>query len=227
MENDEIELSARELQKQIYRERHLLWPDEEPPVLRMFNVETAVKILGLSMDRCDYLYWPLSDGSRGEVAGMVDREQKRISLSNKFRPTVIRFTGAHELGHYLIHKSELAFRDPPIEGVSRPGAPRPQIEREADHFAASYLMQRFLVRKYFAERFRQYTPFPFNYVTAMLLHSRDPIAILRETDIYQRAVMLAGATKFGSATVVSLAELFQVSIQSMAIRLVELELVKS
>ena len=226
MTDEEIELSARRLQVEIYRKRHLLWPDGHPPIVRMFDVEVATKVLGLDLERCEYLYWPLKDGSKGEVAGMIDREEKRITLSIKFRPAVLRFTGAHELGHWELHTSEIMFRDAPIEGASTPNAPRLKVEREADHFAACYLMQRRLVHDVFVERFRQFTPFPFNYDTAMLLRPHDPVSLLRETDIYERAAVLASIKKFSNLRFYSLAEVFQVSVKSMAIRLVELELVK-
>jgi hypothetical protein len=61
-----------------------------------------------------------------------------IVIRRGLDPGKYRFNLAHELGHFLIHP-DLALK-PCTESDLTPWAPRPEIEREADDFAANLLL---------------------------------------------------------------------------------------
>src|SRR5262245_23994360 len=75
-----------------------------------------------------------------EIAGLVDRSQRRIVVAQKFRIEWRRFTTAHEIGHWVLHPGLIHHRDRPLEGGERANRSRPRQEQEADLFAAELLM---------------------------------------------------------------------------------------
>lgn len=74
-----------------------------------------------------------------DVLGATFIDANEILVSDKLvsNPARLRFTAAHELGHYRMHGSQQThFRETESQG---PGSPI-QIERQADRFAAAFLM---------------------------------------------------------------------------------------
>ena len=88
-----------------------------------------------------------------ETAGFVDRRQNRIVVAQKFQNDYRRFTGAHEIGHWLLHPNLTYHRDRPLKGHERLHPRRPQEEQEADIFAAELLMPSKYFRRCFRSRF--------------------------------------------------------------------------
>lgn len=72
-------------------------------------------------------------GSGPKIAGLIDRQANRIAISQEFSPTVKLFTGAHEIGHLVLHQGEVMHRDRAPDGRPVSG-PRNREEREADLF---------------------------------------------------------------------------------------------
>lgn len=85
--------------------------------------------------------------SEDDVLGLLDRELKTIFVAKELRLPKMSFTVAHELGHYMLH------RDKEKDVYLRLDAVNLDIqdnveELEANQFAASVLMPRALVTKY-------------------------------------------------------------------------------
>lgn len=226
MDNDDIEKKARELQLQIWEERKKLWPGKEPTLVSMLDPEIAAKVLGIDFDRYEEL-GRFGDGqSRYEVAGMLDRQSRRIAVSRRFPLETVRFTGAHEIGHWLLHDDdEVMHRDRPIKGLER-GKPRPPREREADHFAACFLMPAKPLKNAFESIYGR-LPLVFDDNVAFRLCPSDPDSLLRPYEgAMDRAFAAASAEHYCGRNFYSLAKQFCVSSTSMAIRIKELGLIR-
>ncbi|MGH6881774.1 MAG: ImmA/IrrE family metallo-endopeptidase, partial [Hypericibacter sp.] len=162
-----------------------------------------------------------------EIAGLIDRQANKIAVSRKFPPETMRFTGAHELGHWLMHSKEVMHRDRPIKGLSSDGAARSPREQEADYFAACFLIPKKPLVAAFELAFKTKTPFVFNDTSAFWLCGTDPDSLLRaDSSSLDRALALASAEHYAGTHFISLAKQFRVSITSMAIRLKELKLLE-
>ena len=227
MNKEDIEKQARELLIRIWDERKKLWPEiKEHNPMAALNPEIAAKVLGIEYERFEEL-GRFGDGqARYEVAGMIDRQSGRIAVSRRFPLETVRFTGAHEIGHWLLHADdEIMHRDRPIRGLEH-GRMRSPREREADHFAACFLMPGKLVNAAFEATFGQ-SPLTFDDNLAFRLCPSDPDSLLRPYEGgMERAIALASAEHYGGRHINSLAKRFGVSVTSMAIRIRELGLIR-
>ncbi len=226
MDNDDIEKKARELQLQIWEERKQLFPEKEPALVSMLDPEVAAKVLGIDFDKYEEL-GRFGDGqTRFEVAGMIDRQGRRIAVSRRFPLETVRFTGAHEIGHWLLHDDdEIMHRDRPIKGLES-GKSRPKREKEADHFAACFLMPAKPLKNAFESIYGR-APLLFDDNVAFRLCPSDPDSLLRPCDAaMNRALAAASAEHYGGRHFNSLAKQFCVSSTSMAIRIRELGLIR-
>lgn len=80
------------------------------------------------------------------VSGAFDRKSNSIFVSENDPYTRQAFTVAHELGHYILHKEktkEIFYRKDAIFLEAKP-----EIETEADCFAANILMPKELVERF-------------------------------------------------------------------------------
>ena len=215
----EIEEKAHELLALIWERQGELWPLGVPALQRL-DPAAGAKVLGIAF----YDNVPLMalDNARSQLAGIIDRQAKKIAVSCVFDSVTRRFTAAHELGHYLLHTGKTMHRDiaPPAMGQRRD-----VYETEANHFAACFLMPRKLIHKHFRERFGSETPFVFTDASAFFLRPSNPHSLLY-ADLREQTKALATATTYAGQHFVSLAEEFHVSPSAMAIRIEELGLVK-
>ncbi|MGB7541899.1 MAG: ImmA/IrrE family metallo-endopeptidase [Burkholderiales bacterium] len=226
MDTREIESKARDLQQRIWAERASLWPDREPHPLDALDPLVAGRVLDIDFQYFEELKFDVND-NKYETAGLLNRPGRKIAIARRYGPEVMRFTGAHELGHWTLHPSSVTFhRDLPIKGLERKA--RDPREREADYFAACFLMPAKLVANVFRSMFRTNNPFEFDDTTAFHLRPNDTESLLTpDVDSYDREVALATARSFGGRHFEkSLAQLFQVSVATMAIRIRELKLVR-
>lgn len=216
----QIEKAARQLTHSTYIERDSLWPEgvpEEP--VQLLNPEKAFYLLGYAYHEVDTL-GEIEPGV--DVAGIIDKHKKEVFISRRYPVAVRNFTAAHELGHAVMHQQSGLHRDKPIDGSA--GGQRDPIEKEADYFAACFLMPEKLVRAIFAERFPDEV---LNHEGLRYLLNRN-----NDTKTEKRlkaklgvAKALAGLNSINGHAVLSLAEYFKVSVEAMAIRLEQLELV--
>lgn len=222
----EIEEFVTRIQRRLWMERSQLWSDGLPsdPV-EVLDVAMAAKLAGFSYELTESLGLYTDRAERIEVAGLLDRSTSSIRISRAFAPAVRNFTAAHELGHVLMHADlEVVHRDRATDG-SR--LTRDNYEFEADKFATFFLMPEKLVRRAFARRFLS-PSFELVEDTAFALVQK-PLeealaAIPSRRDL---ARILASTTHYNGQQFYSMAEYFTVSIETMAIRLIELGLVRT
>ena len=221
-----IEHEAREVQKLIWSRRHEIWPEGPPQPIQMLEPEIAAYVLGINYEFHPELILLDRRHSKYEIAGLLDRQSGKIAVAEQFPEEAIRFTGAHEIGHWLLHEDETMHRDRPVKGLDVQVRNRPVKEREADYFAACFLMPEKLVVEALESTFLCDGQFVFDDTAAFWLNPGDPDALLRaDSGSLDRALALAAARSYGGRHFNSLAEQFRVSVTSMAIRLNELNLI--
>ena len=102
-----------------------------PPV----NIFAIVRNYGLEVTYADF-------GGHSDVAGFIDLEAHHIVVNSLDPPSRQKFTVAHELGHWVMHKQML--QDNPEQGILLRlplGMPDPDPrEKEANSFAANILV---------------------------------------------------------------------------------------
>lgn len=221
----EIEAIARRLQRILWKHRSRLCSDDKISPVHVLEPSKALATLGFEVIREDSSLGDIEVG--GEhlgVAGLLDRDNFQIRISPRCSGEAQRFTLAHELGHVVLHSGSSQHRDRALDG-SAPSGPLSAEEREADIFAAAFLMPEKQVRLEFARRFIT-VPFVLSDDAAVGLgDTSSPSAqrpVPRHADLDRR---LASATYFHGAHFPSLAQHFQVSEAAMAIRIRELGLV--
>lgn len=219
----QIENEAIRLRWEIWNERGKLWPGRHPHPFEILNPQIAANILGFDLHYVPSLSLPFSD-TGGETAGVLDRPKRTVLVAECFGREVRSFTSAHELGHIVLHEGHVMHRDLPISGLEQ--SPTDPNEREANYFAGCYLMPPEFLTKVFKDMFGA-SPFNFDYAAANFLRPQDAGSLLYAAQgSLTRYRALASARSYaGRAFGRSLAEMFQVSVTTMAIRLRELRLV--
>jgi Zn-dependent peptidase ImmA (M78 family) len=221
----DIEKSARELQSKIWKNRHSIWTKNIPldPV-EMLDPAVAFEVLGYDFD----IYESLDDYEKDsdfKIAGLIDQARKKAYISNYYSPTQQRFTSAHELGHAILHpESNGMHRDRALDGGPIKSK-RSKTEKEADEFAKFYTMPRVLIIRRFEEIFNTQN-FLLDENTAFALDPSDKEKLLSQNiSIRDISRLLAKTEYYNGRYITSLSKQFEVSIEAMAIRLEELELV--
>lgn len=134
-----------------------------------------------------------------------------------------RFTLAHELGHWELHREG----QPEDEALCRDDRPgRPPLEREADHFAGCLLMPRVLVEAAWRERYGSLRPWRFEGGPAP---HRDPAVTPAKRaggTIERRRRWPSDIEEVLDHKARDFAPMFLVSVQAMRIRLEELGLLQ-
>ena len=218
-----IEKEVRRLQFEIWTHAGQIFSAGIPPLPRLFEPEVAARI-------CDYRYesrpslgrLPFGNDALYETAGLIDHEQRIILVSDQFAYETQRFTGAHEIGHLMLHPGLRLHRDRPLTGAH----PRQRhvFESEADYFAACFLAPAKLVRTEFEKRFG---PPPKALTDTMAFHLKgNSMAELLNArpGSLDFAAALASADKYDRRRFHPLASTFGMSVHAMAIRLDELGL---
>jgi hypothetical protein len=216
----DIELEARRLLAEIERHAATLWPHTQPERLYMCDPEAACRVLGLQYLPDQHL------GKYGgtATAGVMDRRHKAILLSSEQRFDILRFTAAHEIGHYLLHADDMLLRDRAIAHHGDVG--RDSKEGEADYFAACLLAPPKLLRAAFKARFPVGEPMTNTLTNCYALSRTDHqrLASLNPGSS-EFTLAVARAQSFDGAPFKSLVKLFNISPTAMTRRLQELELV--
>lgn len=225
--DEEIDSRASDLRRIIWDRRAALWADSEVPAnpTHLLDPEVALRLLGFNFNLVETLGTFSSEGKNYEVAGLLEAQPGRVSVSRQMRPDIRLFTAAHELGHVLLHPNlKEAHRDRPIDGSA---VARSRIEKEADRFASSFLMPAILLKTRFALTFGK-GQFSLTDETAFALFGADfDVARRKMTSLRKLSVTLAGSERYNGRSVESLAKQFGVSTMAMAIRLEELELIRA
>ncbi len=226
LSNVDIENIAKNLQNILWKYRDIIWKKNKPEgpreILRPnFALE---KLLDYKIVRRESLGMYNIYGESVEVAGIIDNKNKAIGISEKFSPEVQNFTLAHELGHALLHRETGLHRDRAMDGSGV--APRESIELQADKFATYFLMPEKQVKKLFQEMFYM-DKFSINEDNVFAL-TGGSVNLFRSKLKSPRDLsrMISSAESFYGAPFKSIAKVFNVSVEAMAIRLEELGLVE-
>lgn len=215
----EIEDAARALQTTLWNRRFEFFEPKAPlDPLKLLDPALAFGMLGYEFDTVDALGQLYESTQPINVAGLLDKSTKKVLVSGAYPPSVRYFTAAHELGHAVLHEFSGMHRDKPLEGMG--GARDPQ-EVEADKFAANFLMPRKLLTREFERRFGE-TPFALDEASRFALVGPSNGDRIKNKRQLSRA--LSSAARFNGQNIVPLNLLFRVSVESMAIRLEELNL---
>ena len=228
--------TATEFLRDLWCRRSTIWmptpasPDEIFPLDLRTVVEDG---LGIRFDDPEYIpsATPVPCQSVPvQTAGFIDREGGRIVVAQQFQSDYRRFTGAHEVGHWLLHPKLRYHRDRPLKGTERLMPQRPPEEYEADVFAAELLMPSKYLQKCFEARFREAIHvLSLDENVAVWLSSRRA-SNARISDLVSHgkrylALQVATCRCFKSRHFESIADRFGVSPTAAAIRLEELQLV--
>lgn len=228
MNYSNIQNEVRRLHKEIWQNKELLWPNQSLLPINMLDPKVACHILGVEYLELDNLGSQIFSfrGNKFTVAGLIDRQANKIVVSNAFPKKVSRFTAAHEIGHWILHPNQVMHRDRSVDGSSTMNTSRSIEEREADYFAACFLMPARLVTEMFQKIFMTTIPMRFNENISFLLNPNEHESLLRTgKNSLNREFALARCTSFNSSHFYSLADQFEISNAAMAIRIKELELV--
>lgn len=225
--NVDIEKCVREFQNLIWDNRHLVWKKNVPQnhlgILRSdLILKNAMGYDYISSAR--YAVTTTEDESV-EVCGIIDQHNKIVAVSNRFSDQVQNFTTAHELGHAILHEQAILHRDIPVDCIGKRGS-RDKVEIEADTFATYFLMPTKLIKQEFARRYSDEI-FQINENTAFKFGGRSTTDLNKECKTTRSLSRKLAATElYDYKNFISLAKQFNVSIEAMAIRLEELNLLK-
>lgn len=197
--------------------------DDFAGLIELFSPENLADYLGVSYRVVDVIP---SSNPNFEVAGILDRTNKNILVSNIFPIEQRRLTGIHELNHWMLHKHvgrDCLHRDRSITHTPEGNAVE-WWEFEATHLACLYLMPEKLVKIKFSELFGLPIGVPLIFDDNTAFYLGRNIEELRGMDDKQKAFTLATTQKYGR-DIDSLHKQFKVSSTAMAIRLLELNLI--
>ncbi len=223
MDRAQIQTKVKDLHKELWQAKELLWPDQSVQPIQMLEPWAVAQILGIQYDELPGL--GNTRFTNFKVAGLLDRQANRIAVSTEFSPTTVRFTAAHEIGHWELHTGQVMHRDRPIAGLTLEA--RPPLEREADYYAACLLMPPQLLAHYFTQLFQTKIPLSIDDTVAFHLSPHDHQSLtFADQDSLARELAVANCRSFGGIHFNSLAQIFRVSDLAMALRLKELELIR-
>jgi len=223
----EIEALARRLQNTLFTYQDKLSKATDPDdVIGLLKPQLVLaKILNYHYEEPESLGQHVVDGEQFEIAGIIDKPNKSVAISRQFSKETRNFTAAHELGHALMHRQPVLHRDKPLDG-SAAGITRDAVELEADKFATYFLMPAKQVRRIFRQLFLT-DKFVINENTVFSLTGGGVNAFRQKCkSLRGLSRILAEAGSNAGESFKSMAEIFSVSKETMAIRLEELQLVE-
>lgn len=223
----EVENCVRELQTLIWNNKYLLWKKNIPTnPLEILRPDYILKsALGYDFISSSTYGVLINEDKSIKVAGIIDQPNKIVAVSNGFPKEVQNFTAAHELGHAILHEQSILHRDIPVDTSGKRNS-RDRVEIQADAFATYFLMPTKLVKKEFEKRYST-KAFKINEEIAFKFGGRSITDLKKECkNIRSLSRKLASTELYDSNNFISLAKQFNVSIEAMAIRLEELNLVQ-
>lgn len=219
----DIQRLVHELHVQIWENRASLFPDSaKMKPVEMLDPVAALEMLGYEVEMVGALGQLFDTGrNKSDIAGLIDKSARRVELSSGLPPATRNFTAAHELGHAVMHEFVGMHRDKPLDGSANSGDP---IEREAEKFAAYFLMPEKLLRSMFESIFCQ-VPFGLSDETRFALAGSIPHPNWQPRNLRDFSRAIASTPRFNGSSIIPLMDQFKVSKEAMAIRLEQLGLV--
>lgn len=221
--NDDIEQLARDIQNSLFQYKDvLMWNNMSGKPLELLNSKEVLKLLNFQSKELQSLG---TNQYNEEIAGIIDTSLFEVKISKMYSKEIMNFTLAHELGHALLHNDVINHRERPFDNYSD-RLQRPTKEYQADKFASFFLMPKKLVEAIFKEQFGT-TLISLNEESAFSL-TNSSFSLLRKRVKNQRdwSRVVASCNKIGIMPIDSMATIFNVSVEAMAIRLEELGLVE-
>ena len=220
--DEEIEKLASDFMNMLWKHHQAIWKTMLTDSRQVMDPQTIFE----EVFDYDFGMFPKldNDDDGSECAGFIDQRERHIVLSGNYKSEVQKFTAAHELGHALLHKQNILHRDRPLDGSHT--IPRSQEEKQADKFAAYFLMPKKKIESSFKKQFGQ-SKLSIDDNTAFNL-SRVGASTLRAKYKNKRqfAMFIASAEIYAGQTFKSLAQEYNVSVTAMARRIEELELIE-
>lgn len=220
--DNELEKLAIDFQNLIWKHRKVIWETGTPTnaleILDIFKIFD--KVLNFEVAFAN----DLSDSSSEvECAGIIDQSSRQVLLSNKFNPQIQNFTSAHELAHAILHTDLRMHRDIPLDGTNNGVLSLP--EKQANKFACFFLMPKKILEKEFIERFGR-KKFKIDEETAFKIPKTNLSDMRKQFNTKRKLSRYVASNQFyDSKPFNSLSSIFNVSIEAMAIRLEELDLI--
>ncbi len=214
-----IENIVRKIQKSLWNFSNLNNEASINDRLKLFDAKKVLKNLGYNVVISKNLGTEFASSKYKEIAGVCDNVVKFVGISNFYTKEIQRFTLAHELGHAMLHKKEILFRDLPLDGSNEKGEylERDSLEVQANKFAAFFLMPKKMVEEEFKQRFGFSQVNKAIFKETFNIHPKEDINLRR----ISRQIASQKFELFGN----SIANQFLVSVEAMAIRLEELKIV--
>lgn len=214
---DLIEDEVIAFQDDMWNHQCAIWPGQ-----RVYRLDCCDPLAGAR-----HLGWEVQEGFVESadtkvgyrLGGFIDRPARLIAVANQLPPRTKRFTLAHELLHAMLHSGIQHHREIPMQGLTEPREPVERKEREANHGAGVYLVPTRLLRKAFTTSFGVES-LTLNDMVAQELLPGDFKSLLNgppSSLAFERVV--AQALRYRGRHFDSLANLFQVSPTTLAIRL--------
>tara|TARA_R110002167_G_scaffold30424_8_gene100634 strand:- start:283 stop:1137 length:855 start_codon:yes stop_codon:yes gene_type:complete len=216
----EIEKIVRKIHTAIWKNhRESVGEDKELDPTILLEPKRIITALGYSIEERDSLGEFTIDNRQVKVAGHIDNSEKCVYSSTEIPLDRRLFCITHELGHLVLHEGLRFHREVPIDGTKQ----RTGTEWEADKFATYFLMPTKLLKDQFQRRFgcSQLTRTP--EIAFLLDIDRVPGNKINSRRKLSRLV--ASTESYAGNSFISLAKQFNVSVETMAIRLEELNLV--
>jgi Zn-dependent peptidase ImmA (M78 family) len=220
-----MESEANRIHEEMFNSTSPEWENDfSTDFINILEPSLAVSTLGYNLDYIESLDY-LTKDPKTKIAGVINTIEKKIWISNAFEGYEKRFTLAHEIGHAVMHKGMDMHRDRPVDGSSRSKAKRDFREYEADQFAVYFLMPEDYLRSRFKQLFLT-DSFRITDDVLSVLDKKVSQEVQATQNIRELTRIIAEVRLFNSQSFNPLTKQFGVSIEAMAIRLEELELVK-
>ena len=182
---------------------------------------TLSEIVGLAYETVPSI--PLEGRAvRDAPVGLLDVVRRHVLVSEELGLEVARYTGAHEIAHYLLHRRNFKQH---FERAFDPTKGRSRREREADEFAARFLMPDKLLRT----RCSQVLALPDDSQLPIKVNDQVSFSLgpnIAHIDRHKLDLEFALARlgrDFMNRPIVPLHQQFKVSTTALAIRLQEIE----
>lgn len=198
------------------------------------DVIAAISLLGLHYEEVEELGgvrqgnpWATRDVT---VDGIYNFARRTITVSKAQPQARLRYTAAHEVAHALYDPDIVQFRQRGASVSDRLDPEQKAREQRAEVFAAELLMPTELTRDAMIKRFGS----PLNctvahddlaYFLSLAAHQKITPSQLAHMPQVRRAALFATADNFQGKHFVPLAEQFGVSVEAMAKRLLDVDLV--
>jgi len=222
----DIEKVVSEMQNTMWKYKKAIWNKDTPETpIQAIDPLKVLSLLGYKHEERTTLGQYFVRGKEVETAGVTDKKQKIVAISEQFPPQTRYFTLCHELGHVILHKKQRMYRDGPVEySFSKNG--QNWEEKQANTFATCFSMPKNIVISEFTKIYRtnklvidEDTMFRLNQGTVSDFRKKH--RTLRDFSLF-----IAGTEQYNHQIFTSISKIFGVSKLAMAIRLEELGLLE-